>query len=174
MWLVHRPGFFLEKLLAVALVRSGRSFMASRPSPYKQTGGGSRRRRGEGLPFPKGGECATVAKRREDGGNAVPRAHTGVQIQPGLLVGIVRRFYSAGNFEGLGLLRLLRKYLFVSSMPMMKLIRFSGAWCYLLLPQRGTIRGERVARGACPWGDAGRGAPKARAKAEGRRSWRGA
>lgn len=111
------------------------------------------------MPFPKGGECATVAKRREDGGNAVPRAHTDVQVQPRLFVTTVGRFYPAGKFEGLGLLLLLRKFFFASSMLMVKLIRFSGAWCYVSLPQRGTIRGERVARGACPWGDAGRGAP---------------
>ena len=40
----------------------------------KAPGGGSRRRRGEGLPSPKGGECGNEAKRSEDGGTARPRA----------------------------------------------------------------------------------------------------
>lgn len=32
------------------------------------------------MPSHKGGECATGAQRREDGGNAVPRAHTALPL----------------------------------------------------------------------------------------------
>ena len=40
----------------------------------KAPGGGSRRRRGEGLPSHRGGDFATGAKRREDGGDGTSPA----------------------------------------------------------------------------------------------------